>query len=111
MTRPRPRHRRRPARSSIDLDATLVTAHSEKEPAAPNYKRGFGFHPIGAWVDHGPDGTGEPLSMLLRPGNAGANTAADHIASSPTPWRNSRTGCPATRPAGAHPHRRRRRHP
>ena len=63
----------------IDLDATLVTAHSVKELAAPNYKRGFGFHPLGAWVDHGEGGTGEPLAMLLRPGNAGANTAADHI--------------------------------
>lgn len=64
----------------IDLDATLVTAHSEKELAAPSYKRGYGFHPIGAWVDHGQDGTGEALSMILRPGNAGSNTAADHIA-------------------------------
>ena len=64
----------------IDLDATLVTAHSEKEQAAPTYKRGFGFHPIGAWVDHGVHGTGEALAMILRPGNAGANTAADHIA-------------------------------
>jgi Transposase DDE domain group 1 len=63
----------------IDLDATLVTAHSEKEKAAPNFKRGFGFHPLGAWVDHGQGGTGEPVSMLLRPGNAGSNTAADHI--------------------------------
>jgi hypothetical protein len=63
----------------IDVDATLLTAHSDKEAAAPTYKRGFGFHPIGTWVDHGPDGTGEPLAMLLRPGNAGANNAADHI--------------------------------
>lgn len=63
----------------IDLDATLVTAHSEKESTAPNFKRGFGFHPLLAFVDHGPDGTGEPLSFLLRPGNAGSNTAADHI--------------------------------
>jgi len=63
----------------VDLDATLVTAHSEKQLAAPNFKRGFGFHPIGAWVDHGQEGTGEPLAMLLRPGNAGSNTAADHI--------------------------------
>jgi hypothetical protein len=63
----------------IDLDATLVTAHSEKELAAPTYKRGFGFHPIGAWCDHGEGGTGEPLAMLLRKGNAGSNTAADHI--------------------------------
>lgn len=64
----------------IDLDATLVTAHSEKENAAPTFKRGFGFHPLLGFVDHGPGGTGEPLAWLLRPGNAGSNTAADHIA-------------------------------
>jgi hypothetical protein len=63
----------------VDVDATLVTAHSEKEHAAPTFKRGFGFHPLWAFVDHGPEGTGEPLSVLLRPGNAGSNTAADHI--------------------------------
>jgi hypothetical protein len=63
----------------IDLDATLVTAHSEKEGARPTFKRGFGHHPLCAFVDHGQDGTGEPLAMLLRPGNAGSNTAADHI--------------------------------
>ena len=63
----------------IDLDATLITAHSEKEQAAPTFKRGFGFHPLGSWVDHGSAGTGEPLSMLLRKGNAGSNTAVDHI--------------------------------
>ncbi|ANQ70932.1 IS1380 family transposase [Rhodococcus sp. 008] len=63
----------------IDLDATLVTAHSEKENTAPNFKRGFGFHPLLAFVDHGEHGTGEPLSFLLRPGNAGSNTAVDHI--------------------------------
>jgi hypothetical protein len=64
----------------IDTDATLVTAHSEKERAAPTFKRGFGFHPLWAFVDHGPAGTGEPLAVMLRPGNAGSNTAADHIA-------------------------------
>ncbi len=63
----------------IDLDATLVGSHSEKENARPTYKRGFGFHPLCAFVDHGPDGTGEPLAVQLRPGNAGSNTAADHI--------------------------------
>jgi Transposase DDE domain group 1 len=63
----------------IDLDATLVTAHSEKEHAAPTFKRGFGFHPLLAFVDHGQAGTGEPLHLKLRPGNAGSNTAADHI--------------------------------
>jgi hypothetical protein len=64
----------------VDLDATLVTAHSEKENAKPTFKRGFGFHPLCAFVDHGPDGTGEPLAIRLRPGNAGSNTADDHIA-------------------------------
>jgi hypothetical protein len=63
----------------VDLDATLVGSYSEKEQAAPTYKRGFGFHPLCAFVDHGPDGTGEPLTVLLRPGNAGSNTAVDHI--------------------------------
>jgi hypothetical protein len=64
---------------TVDVDATLVTAHSEKEGAAPTFKKGFGHHPLWAFVDHGPAGTGEPLSVLLRPGNAGSNTAADHI--------------------------------
>src|SRR4051812_36227090 len=63
----------------VDLDATLVTAHSEKEHARPTFKRGFGFHPLAAFVDHGPAGSGEPLHLMLRPGNAGSNTAADHI--------------------------------
>lgn len=63
----------------IDVDATLVTAHSEKEQAAPTFKKGFGFHPLWAFADHGQAGTGEPLSVLLRKGNAGSNTAADHI--------------------------------
>jgi Transposase DDE domain group 1 len=63
----------------IDIDATLVTSHSEKESAAPTFKRGFGHHPLCSFVDHGPEGSGEPLSVLLRAGNAGSNTAADHI--------------------------------
>jgi hypothetical protein len=64
----------------IDLDATLVTAHSDKESAAPTFKRGYGFHPLCAFVEDGATGTGEPLAILLRPGNAGSNTAADHKA-------------------------------
>ena len=64
----------------IDLDATLVGAHSEKEGATPNFKRGFGFHPMLAFVDHGDGGTGEPLVGMLRPGRANANNAADQIA-------------------------------
>ncbi len=61
----------------VDVDATLVTSHSEKEDAKPTYKKGFGFHPLASF--HGAQGTGEPLSMMLRPGNAGSNTAADHM--------------------------------
>ena len=64
-----------PGRLTIDVDATLITAHSEKENAAGNYKHGYGFHPLGAYADD----TREALAMLLRPGNAGSNTAADHI--------------------------------
>ena len=63
----------------VDVDATLVTAHSDKEGAAATFKRGWGHHPLWSFADHGPDGTGEPLSVMLRPGNAGSNTAADHI--------------------------------
>ena len=59
----------------IDIDATLIDSHSEKECAAPTYKRGFGFHPLLAYLD----GTGEALAGLLRPGNAGSGTAADHV--------------------------------
>lgn len=64
----------------IDLDATLIGAHSEKEGATPNFKRGFGFHPMLAFVDHGVGGTGEPLAAMLRPGRANASDAADQIA-------------------------------
>lgn len=60
----------------IDIDGTLLTAHSEKEGAAPTYKHGFGFYPLMAYLD----ATGEPLAAQLRPGNAGSGTAADHIA-------------------------------
>lgn len=63
----------------IDLDATLVTAHSDKESAAPTWKGGFGFHPLLGYADHGQDGTGEQVAEQLRAGNAGSNTAADHI--------------------------------
>jgi hypothetical protein len=65
----------RPEEIVLDFDAHLLEVHSLKEGAAPNRKRGFGFHPLGCWLD----ATGEALAMLLRPGNAGANTAADHI--------------------------------
>src|SRR5216684_8280090 len=58
----------------IDMDATLVTASSDKEGAAPTWKKGYGFHPLGAWLAS----TRECLAMLLRPGNAGSNTFTDH---------------------------------
>ena len=63
----------------IDVDATLVTSHSDKEHARATFKKGFGFHPLCAFLDHGTTGTGEPLAIALRPGNAGSNTATDHI--------------------------------
>ena len=64
-----------PVRVILDIDATLVTAHSEKERAAGTYKHGFGFHPLLCFEAT----TGEALSGVLRPGNAGSNTATDHI--------------------------------
>jgi len=65
----------RPETITLDIDASLLTAHSEKEGAAGTYKGGFGFHPLLCYLAE----TGEPLAALLRPGNAGANTAADHF--------------------------------
>ena len=63
----------------VDLDATLVTAHSDKEGAEPTYKRGYGFHPMCAFVDHGEHGTGEVLAIDLRPGKASPWNSADHL--------------------------------
>jgi len=60
----------------IRIDATLVTSYSDKECAAGNFKGGWGFHPMLGWRDN----TGELLAVFCRPGNAGSNTAADHIA-------------------------------
>ena len=60
----------------LDLDASIVEIHSEnKEGTAPHFKHGFGFHPMLCFADQ----TGEMLAGLLRPGNAGANNAADHL--------------------------------
>jgi len=58
----------------IDMDGTLITARSEKDGAAPTWKKGFGFHPLATWCAN----TRECLDMLLRPGNADSNTFADH---------------------------------
>jgi hypothetical protein len=62
----------------IDVDGTLLDAHSPKQGAAGTYKGGFGFYPLVGYLDRG-DGSGEALAGILRPGNAGSNTAADHI--------------------------------
>ena len=64
-----------PERLTIDLDATLIGSHSEKQGAAGNRKGGFGFHPMLAYFDE----PSEAAACKLRPGNAGANTAADQI--------------------------------
>lgn len=63
----------------IDLDATILVCHSEKEEATKTWKKTFGYHPLLAFIDHGDKGTGEPAAGLLRPGRAGSNTAADHL--------------------------------
>src|SRR5205085_7892804 len=61
----------------LDIDASLVEIHSEhKDGTAPTYKGGFGFHPMFCFADN----TGETLAALLRPGNAAANSSADHLA-------------------------------
>ncbi|MEU0072543.1 IS1380 family transposase [Streptomyces sp. NPDC006332] len=64
---------------TVDLDGVLVLAHSDKQDATATWKKTYGHHPLMGFVDHGPGGTGEPVAALLRPGNAGSNTAADHI--------------------------------
>lgn len=64
----------------VDIDATLVTSHSDKEHAEPTFKRGFGFAPMCSFVDHGQQGTGEALALDLRPGNASPWNIDDHLA-------------------------------
>jgi hypothetical protein len=60
----------------IDEDATIVVAHSDKEQAAATFKHTFGYHPVLAFCDN----SNEALAGMLRPGNAGSNTATDLIA-------------------------------
>lgn len=64
---------------ALDFDATITIAHSEKENAAATWKHTFGFHPLLCFLDRPDVAGGEALAGLLRPGNAGSNTAADHI--------------------------------
>ena len=63
----------------VDIDATIVIAHSDKEKAAPTWKKTYGHHPLTAFADHGAAAAGEALGIMLRPGNAGSNTASEHI--------------------------------
>jgi Transposase DDE domain group 1 len=74
--RPQRREGEQAERTVIDIDATLIGAHSEKEGAQGNFKKGFGHHPLLCYLD----GTGEAPAGILREGKAGSNTAADHIA-------------------------------
>jgi len=60
----------------LDFDATLIESHSDKEGARGTWKRTFGFHPLLCYLDN----TSEPLAGMFRPGNAGSDSAADHIA-------------------------------
>ncbi len=59
----------------LDIDATIVICHSDKESATRTWKKTFGFHPLLCFLDN----TGEALAGLLREGRAGSNTTTDHI--------------------------------
>jgi hypothetical protein len=59
----------------LRVDGTISIAHSSKQQAAGTFKGSFGFHPLGCWIDN----TRELAALMLRPGNAGANTAVDLI--------------------------------
>jgi hypothetical protein len=65
-----------PERATLDVDASLLGAHSEKEGAAGNFKGGFGYHPMLCYLE----GSDAALDGVLRPGNAGSNTGADQVA-------------------------------
>src|SRR6478672_1291973 len=65
----------------IDVDATITVDHSDhKENAAATWKHTFGFHSLLMFLDRPDIAAGEALAGLLRAGNAGSNTTADHIA-------------------------------
>ena len=62
-----------PDRVVMEFDATPINVHSDKEHAAGHYKGGFGFNPLLVTCGR------EVLAGILRPGNAGANNADDHV--------------------------------
>ena len=84
----------------IDIDATLVIDHSDnKAGATPTWKKSFGHHPLLAFLDRPEIAGGEALAGLLRTGNAGSNTASDHVivlaqalAALPVEWRPDPSG-------------------
>ena len=83
-----------------------MIAYSDKEKAAPTWKKTYGHHPLTAFADHGAAAAGEALVIMLRPGNAGSNTAAEHIEVA----RLALAQLPRRRGGGADPHRLLRRH-
>jgi hypothetical protein len=80
---------------TIDLDATIVIAHSEKQEAAPTWKKTFGFHPLTAFADHGADGNGEPLAIMLRAGVPGRTRRLTISRLPGWRWRSCRATCGA----------------
>jgi hypothetical protein len=85
----------------VDLDATIVIAHSDKEQAAPTWKKTFGFHPVTAWADHGQAGNGEPRAIPLRPGNAGPSLPRPRDIEEMFGCRHRRPSPASTQPSGS----------
>jgi hypothetical protein len=79
----------------LDVDATVVTSCSEKEQAAPTWKKTFGFHPLTVFADHGPEGCGEPLAIMLRPGTPGPTPPPTTSRRSSSPWPSCPRACGA----------------
>jgi hypothetical protein len=77
----------------LDVDATIVTACSEKEQAAPTWKKTFGFHPLTVFADHGQEGSGEPLAIMLRPGTPGPAPPPATLRRSGWPWPSCPRAC------------------
>lgn len=80
------RHCRRPALAGAATGGGRHHGHlpRDKELASPTFKGGFGYHPLMSAYDlTSPSGwttPNEALAAVLRPGNAGSNTTADHVA-------------------------------
>ncbi len=94
----------------IDVDATLVTAHSDKEHAAPTFKRGYGHHALWAFATTGRTGPASrspcssgPVTLAATPQPTTSPCCATRCASSPTtspvPGLAVRSSCGSTGPA------------